>query len=164
MNTVTQTISLCAIAFLAGCATSYKSKGFGGGYSETQLAPDSFRVMFRGNAYTSPERMQDFALLRAADIVEQHGFTCFAVENERSSTAVEGDKTSGTSVTSGSVETSGSEAYMTGQSSRTRMQIYDFDNPQTGLLVRAFQTKPANVFTFEVSSLQRSIRQKYGIK
>ena len=164
MNIVTQTISLCAIAFLAGCATSYKSKGFGGGYSDTRLAPDSFRVMFRGNAYTSPERMQDFALLRAADVVQQHGFTCFAVENERSSTAVEGDKTSGTSVTSGSVETYGNGANMTGQPTSTRFQIYDFDNPQIGLLVRGFQTKPANVFTFEVSSLQQSIRQKYGIK
>jgi hypothetical protein len=162
MNTFTQIISLCAIAFLTGCATSYKSNGFAGGYSDTQLAPDSFRVMFHGNASTSPERMQDFALLRAADVVQQHGFTCFAVVNESSSTAVEGDKTSGTSVTSGSVQTSGNKAYVTGRP--TRVQVYEFDNPQTGLLVRAFQTKPKDIFTFEVSSLQQSIREKYGIK
>ena len=162
MNAISH-MGLCAVVLLSGCATSYKSSGFAGGYSDTQLSPDSFRVMFRGNAYTSPEKMQDFALLRAADVVQQHGFTCFAVVKESTSTAVEGDKTSGTSVTSGSVESFGSGAYLTARPAHARVQIYDFDDPQTGLLVRAFQTKPRDIFTFEVPALQQSIRQKYGI-
>ncbi len=57
--------SVFSLWFLSGCATSYQQRGFAGGYSETQLAPDVFRVNFEGNGYTSSERAQDFALLRA---------------------------------------------------------------------------------------------------
>ncbi len=68
--------------FLSGCATSYQQKGFTGGYSETQLAPDVFRVNFQGNGYTSSERAQDFALLRAAELSLERGFRYFALLDE----------------------------------------------------------------------------------
>lgn len=63
-----------SLLLLEGCATSHQEKGFTGGYSETQLAPDVFRVNFAGNGYTSSERAQDFALLRAAELSLVHEF------------------------------------------------------------------------------------------
>jgi hypothetical protein len=69
-----------ALALLiVGCATGYHSTGFTGGYSDTQLGPDIFRVSFRGNAYTEPERVQDFALLHAAELALSHGYTHFGI-------------------------------------------------------------------------------------
>lgn len=76
-------VMLCFIAgLLSSCATSYQTVGFTGGYSETQLAPDIFRVVFRGNGYTSRQRSQDFAMLRAAELVLTNKFTYFAVLRE----------------------------------------------------------------------------------
>jgi len=54
---------------IVGCATGYHQNGFTGGFSETRLAPDVFRITFRGNGYTSAERAQDFALLHASELV-----------------------------------------------------------------------------------------------
>jgi hypothetical protein len=71
---------------LGGCATAYQPTGLEGGYEETQLAPDVYRVSFRGNAVTEPERAQDFALLRAAELTLQNGYTHFAVSSEQAST------------------------------------------------------------------------------
>jgi hypothetical protein len=60
-------IATASAVFLSGC-TPYKSNGIMGGYTDTQLAPDVFRIGFQGNGYTSTDRTQDFALLRAADL------------------------------------------------------------------------------------------------
>jgi hypothetical protein len=46
---------LCFAGFLASCATPYESTGFLGGYSDTALAPDVYRISFQGNGYTSQE-------------------------------------------------------------------------------------------------------------
>ena len=47
--------SLFAASFtvlLSACATSYQADGFSGGFSETQLDTNVFRVSFRGNGHT----------------------------------------------------------------------------------------------------------------
>src|SRR5438128_1156200 len=80
---------------LSGCATSYQSNGFTGGYSETRLAPDVFRVVFNGNGYTSGERAQDFALLRASDLTIQGGCSYFAIIDEKNSTSTSSFTTPG---------------------------------------------------------------------
>src|SRR5580704_14863845 len=81
-------IFLIAAALFAGCQTPYKSNGLMGGYSETWYAPEAVRVTFRGNGYTSSERAQDFALLRASELALQHGFAFFAVVDESNTTSV----------------------------------------------------------------------------
>jgi hypothetical protein len=67
---------------LASCATPYASSGFLGGYSDTVLAPDVYRISFQGNGYTSKERTQDFAMLRAAELTLSHGYRYFGLINE----------------------------------------------------------------------------------
>jgi hypothetical protein len=58
---------------LGGCATAYQSTGFTGGYSDLQLAPDVYRVSFKGNAFTQRERVLNLALLRAAELALSRG-------------------------------------------------------------------------------------------
>jgi hypothetical protein len=60
---------------VAACATPYQSRGLAGGFSETQLSENMFQVYFRGNGYTREERVDDFALLRSAELAEEHGFS-----------------------------------------------------------------------------------------
>ena len=53
------------ILALSGCATGYPSSGFSGGFEETALAPNIYRVEFSGNGYTSSTRAEELALLRS---------------------------------------------------------------------------------------------------
>lgn len=77
MRTVNAAIVLMA---LAGCATKYQSDGgWGGGFSEVQLDKNVFKISFNGNNYTRPERAQELALLRSADLTLQHGYSYFVI-------------------------------------------------------------------------------------
>lgn len=59
-----------ALVALAGCATGYAPRSIWniGGYSETKIAPDSFRVRFDANEHLAPDQGADFARLRAAEL------------------------------------------------------------------------------------------------
>lgn len=173
-------LALATVFVLSGCATAYQPNGLGGGYSDTLLAPDVYRIVFRGNGYTPPERAQDFALFRASELTLQHGFTCFAIIDERNSTSTSSFTTPGHANTTayGSGYSSGSvylnpyggtysgtsTAYVNANTTYTPPQTHVFYKPQTGLLVKAFQTKPDGVFTFDASFLQQSLKEKYRIK
>ena len=50
------------------CHKGAKSFWNDGGFSETELQPNIFNVKLVGNQFTSEERAQDFALLRAAEL------------------------------------------------------------------------------------------------
>ena len=77
---------------LSGCVgMSYHARDpiWGLGFSETRLAPNVWRVMYRG--YYIPEAQAgDYAMLRAAEVVKAAGYPYFVVENERSSATVMG--------------------------------------------------------------------------
>lgn len=163
-------INLCAIflailtTFFTGCATSYQSGGFTGGYTETQLAPDVFRVVFKGNGYTSPERAQDFSMLRAAELALQTGFTHLAVINERNSTTTHSFTTDGEAKTTGTAQIYGNQVSYSGHTTYTPGQTVTFYKPSTGLVVQFFKTKPEGIFAYDAAFLQQSIKSRYKIK
>ncbi len=73
---------LAACTLLAACAalpTPYQPLGEVGGYEETRLAPDIFRVSFQGNAETREVDVIDFAFLRCAQLTRAAGYTHFVV-------------------------------------------------------------------------------------
>lgn len=149
---------------VSGCATSYQSTGLTGGYSETQLAPDVFRIYFRGNGYTSGERAEDFAMLRAADVCLQHGFNCFALLDESSSSSTSAITTPGYAYTTGSAYAYGNSATYSGYTTYSPGQTILIHKPRAGLMIRAFQTKPDAIFTFDAAFLEKSLKQKYHIQ
>ncbi len=70
---------------LSACATSYKSTGYSGGYSETWLSEREAKVEFRGNGYTSSKRAANYAAFRACELALENGFTHFIVFEDESS-------------------------------------------------------------------------------
>jgi uncharacterized protein YceK len=73
--------------FIQGCATTYQKSGFSGGYSETQLDTNIFKVSFRRNSYTGGERVADFTLLRSAELALKNGYQYFAIIDSNSYTS-----------------------------------------------------------------------------
>jgi uncharacterized protein YceK len=153
------------VAFcLSGCATAYQQTGFTGGYSDTQLAPDVFRVNFSGNGATNDERAQDFVMLRAAELTLSHGFTHFAVLNESTGGVTETISTPGGSYTTGSVNVAGRSAYYSGQTTYVPGLTLNIYKPRSGMMVRCFKGQPKGVFALDARFLQSTLRAKYKIK
>jgi hypothetical protein len=135
---------------LAGCATGYQAKGWSGGFSETQLSPDTFMVNFAANAYTTPEQASDFAILRAADKSEALGCDHFAILNG-AETATTG------AVTVNTAAYGENTAVSTGG-------VFPMVKPNSKLMVRCFKGQPEGVQAFDVGFIQSSIRGKYKLK
>ena len=74
------TIVATLIAAAAGC-TSYNEDVWykGGGFSDTPLAANTYRIDVRANGYTSPARARKIALVRAADLTLRDGFDRFVI-------------------------------------------------------------------------------------
>lgn len=72
-------IAMLALITLTACATGYQSKGLTGGYRDAQLSPTTFMVTFEGNGYTDKNRANGFAMLRAAEITQERGYTHFKI-------------------------------------------------------------------------------------
>ncbi|MEL7487373.1 MAG: hypothetical protein AAGJ87_09195 [Pseudomonadota bacterium] len=73
-----------ALLGLAGCVTATgtayapaDSRGYG--YEEVRLEQDRFRIIFRGDGATPPDIVEDFALLRAAELTVENGYDWFRV-------------------------------------------------------------------------------------
>lgn len=68
---------------LAACATAptlYRPVGPNGvGYSELRIEPDRYRVTFQGGPGAPPQQVQDYALLRAAELALANGYDWFRV-------------------------------------------------------------------------------------
>ncbi len=79
---VSNTLGFLSVLALAACAsqTPYvPATGNSHGYSEQELTADRHRVTFTGNTSTSADQVQDFALLRAAELTVQKGNDWFEV-------------------------------------------------------------------------------------
>jgi hypothetical protein len=151
MKRVPSSLLLIPLAcLLSGCVgMSYHARDpvWGLGFSETRLAPDVWRVMYRG--YYIPEAQAgDYAMLRAAEVVRAAGYRYFVVENERSSATVMGS----------------GYGYVYGGSGSAFAAAYSY--PETGLLVRGLSEKPAGGghMIFDAAFVSAEIKRKYKIK
>jgi hypothetical protein len=79
------------VALLSGCApTAYEARASRGGYSDTQLGDNLFRIAFEGNGFTSAAVTSDYALLRSAEVALEHAFAFFVVNTGESRAKVFG--------------------------------------------------------------------------
>jgi hypothetical protein len=151
---------------LAGCATAYQSKGFTGGYSESQLSDNVFRVYFRGNAKTTAERAEDFTLLRSAELAQDHGFPYFIVVDENSVTEVMGTYNTPTQTNTTATATAvGNTAYGTSHSATSGSLSMHIRKPSDRMTVVCFRDKPSvDGMVYESRFVVGSIRSKYGMQ
>jgi hypothetical protein len=149
---------------LLGCATPYSSTGFLGGCSDVQLAPGVFRITFQGNGYTAPERTQDFALLRAADLTLKHGYRYFAILTADSGGRSAAITLPGHAYTTANFTAYGNTAFGTANTTYTPATTIPVFYPNTGLLIGCFREKPQSAYVLDAQFLSNSLRTKYHVK
>src|SRR5579872_5733146 len=104
------------ISFILGCATPYQQRSFTGGYSDTRISKNTVLVSFKGNAYTSRERVQLYLLYRCAQVTQQYGFDYFVINS--------GDTEAGTGYVSNYSSTTNASAFGSGNSAFGSAQTY----------------------------------------
>lgn len=91
--------SVLVLAVLTGCATKYQSMGLTGGVEAQQITTDKYRIIARGNGYTSSTTIQDYVLLKAAETTKAAGATHFVPVSSQDATNVSFGQTAGTAQT-----------------------------------------------------------------
>jgi hypothetical protein len=121
----------------AGCATPYQQHGFRGGYSDARIGQDTVLVSFKGNGYTSKERVQLYLLYRCAEVTRQHGYDYFVVANG-STEAAASEFSSYTATTTASVYGTGNAAFGSARTfgSGTTIPIHKYG---TDALIKMFK-------------------------
>jgi hypothetical protein len=80
-KTISVVLAIVAAAVAAGCATqtAYQPAAERGayGYTDTQLTERRHRIAFTGNSLTDKETVQDYMLLRAAEVTLENGYDWF---------------------------------------------------------------------------------------
>jgi len=75
-------VVLCTL--LSACATGYQPEDANGaGFTDQQVTKNSYLVAYVGNAYTSQQKIHDYAMLFAAQVTVNHGYRYFMVTGEK---------------------------------------------------------------------------------
>lgn len=147
---------------LVACATFYGPLGLMGGYSETRLDKDLFRVSFRGNGFTRLERALDFTLLRSSELSLQNGFKYFVIVYGDSYVSSSNYISPATTQTRGQIQFYGNYAYASATSTTYGGQVYNIKKPRITIVILCFEKRPdleATVFNAEY--IRESIESKY---
>lgn len=145
---------------LSACATSYGPKSFwnDGGFTETELQPNVFQVTFAGNEMTAPERTNDLAMLRAADLCLGRSLPYMVLRGGSTSSAPSA-YIPGSSYTTATATGYGNTAYGSAYTTTTPgMMMY---SPSTGLIASCIAEKSPEAW--DAAFLSGSVRSKYGI-
>jgi len=132
-----------------GCATPYQPKGLTGGYSDAQIDSNTYRVAFKGNGYTSREKVNNYLLVRCAEITVESGHDYFIIldsdtERKHSTYTTQGYYTGSTT---GYATASGNMAYGTATTHGTYTPGQTFHHSKYGAsaMIKVYNgEKPTN--------------------
>lgn len=152
------------VLLISGCATPYQPTGLTGGFTESQLDTNVFRVTVNGNGSTTPERAEEMALLRSAELTLQHGFTHFAIADGRSRSEVITIDTPAQAATTGTISTYGNMSFLNAKSRITGGDSFSVVKPSTSNTIVCFKGKPQiSALVYDARLIMNSIGPKYGI-
>ena len=147
------------LLLLAGCATPYQSGGFLGGYKEIQLDENVFQVSFEGNAFVSAGRVENYTLLRSAEVAMENGYDYFVIVDQDAYETTGTHYTPATTYTSGSV--SGNSFYGTTTTYGGMMNSYS--KPSSSNTIVGYRDKPDG-FSFRSENVVSSLRASLGVR
>jgi len=153
-----------AALVLSACATSYQADSWTGGFSETQVAPNAFRVSFRGNGFTSRNRAEEMTLLRSAELTLQSGFTHFVIVDGRSGVDVSQVFTPAVTTGTSTFGAPGGVPTMHSTSTTTGGQAIAITKPSTTNTIVCYPAPPASAtMVYDARFVMQSLGRKYGL-
>jgi len=158
---------LCLVFLFSACSTTYKpySSFTNDGYRETFFAPDIVSVSFLGNSNTSYEDVNDFVMLRSAELALENGYPYFEIIEKKDLTKQSVQTISGGS--SKAVETTtqkGNSKVKTTEVTHSGPSTVLHQYPSILLEIKLHQEKPVGVTVYESAFINRTIKAKHDIK
>ncbi|HFE9764558.1 TPA: hypothetical protein ACGA4J_001321 [Acinetobacter baumannii] len=155
---------IALIGLLSGCATQYQSSGFSGGFTDTELAPGYYRITFRGNGVTSGERVSDFALLRASELMINRQCKNFQVLNSKDSVNTSYYATPQTTTTNVSAYRYGNYINGSATSVSSGGGVEAVNRARSTIEVRCVNQEPdPSMNIFDAIFINQKLKQKYKI-
>jgi len=156
--------SISFALLLGGCATAYKPDGLSGGFSETQIDTNVFRVSFRGNGSTRIERAEELALLRSAELTLKNGFTHFVIIDGRTREQLSTYTTPTQTYTTANATAYGNSANGAAHTTTYGGQTFLISAPSTTNTIMCFNGKPnIQAFIYDAKFICNSLGQKHGV-
>ena len=165
---------LSSACLLVGCATGYHSDGFGGGFTDLRLSTNIWQITCRGNAYASAQRIQDFTLLRAAELALDHNYNCFELLDAARFTerdTMQLTSPSATTTTKGNLDLRNTyDRNYSGSWNSTSTTTYSpgssipISRAHAGIVIRAYRADDPGQCTYDAAATAGQLRAKYGIK
>lgn len=129
---------------LSACATKYGEMGLTGGVKAEQVTSDIWRVIARGNGYTESSRVQDFVLLKYAELTLEQGGTHFVIAGSQDQASVGVVTTPGTAT----VNRIGNTAFVTSSPSYSETVVRPGQDAYVRVIkVAAGQQPPLGAFS-----------------
>ena len=149
---------------LGGCSTSpndyHPSKALlgGRGYKELDLQYGVYYIEYKGDEDTTPEKNEDYVLLRAAELAVENGYPYFMVRNHRTDMETEEDET----------RDFYEKDCVFDECDRLARDSYDtaaLQIPISRVTIACFKEKPADVDIeiLDAHGVRTKIRRKYGL-
>jgi outer membrane protein assembly factor BamE (lipoprotein component of BamABCDE complex) len=153
----TSALALLLATTLAGCATKYQQSGFSGGFADLRLDENVFKVTFNGNGFTSAARVEEMALLRAAELTLAAGCEFFVIASSQASVQQIQQQTPSSVSTSGFVVGNhyyANSAIMPGVN-------YTISKPSKDMVIVTFKERPTVGLPFSAKLIVNSLAPKY---
>lgn len=96
MRSLLNAVVILITLLIFGCATPYGRAGFMGGYTDTQIDSNTVMVSYRGNAFTSQEKVESSLIYRCAEVTEERGFDYFIIVSSSTTPIIGSYTTPGT--------------------------------------------------------------------
>jgi len=155
---------ISSLFLLSGCKTPYQRLNVEGGYTDTQLQDNLFRVRFSGNEFTSPEEVSDLALLRCAELAIENGYTYFSIMDDPSSTDPPASSDANAACSANPSPLFRDVAYGRFEIKSYMGTIYYMKDPvQTYKISLHRDLSNLSGPTFQAASLFRNINRKHGL-
>lgn len=151
-----------SLAFVfAGCSTDYgpSTKSAAGGYEESRIADDVFRVEFHGNAFTSKKKARQCAMRRAAEVAMEHNYSYFSVIGENDDTGRKNVDFGTNYHTTGTVNNFGQFSSNTQANKQTMTAYY----PGVIVTIKCFEVAPTDKHSGKVYSAKEVVEKKGDI-
>ena len=146
--------------FFTGCSTTYQSQGLSGGFTETALRSDFYKVTFAGNGFTSSDKTYDFAILRAAEIALKSNYSYMLITD--SNNKITSTTTGGNTYVPSAYNQSGfAKGFAAGSGSMYPITV---NKPSTTIYVRFLKNSDNNPQILDVEFIINTVKSKYDIK
>lgn len=155
------------LTLISGCATTYRQNSFinGGGFSEVELAPNYFKVSFSGNEVTSKEKVKDFAILRASDLMLARNCGSFQVMKTSDNSSSGQYFVPQTQSTNANVSVYGNSAYGNSTTTTYGGGLVNVQYPKITIEVQCSQEKwDVSKGIYDTKFINESLKEKYKIK